>query len=111
MGKNNKEGTTTTTATNNTSRTRKSQSQSKARPFFPLLVVDEAAQCTEPGLLCALVASKTEQVVLVGDTKQFPPTVASSSKKIRQQLGISPMDRLEKENWLATPLVTPTNND
>jgi len=91
--------------------TLRSQSQSKARPLFSLVVVDEAAQCTEPGLLCALVASKTEQVVLVGDTKQLPPTVASSSQEIRQQLGISPMDRLEKENWLAAPLDNDTNKE
>lgn len=38
----------------------------------------------------------TEQVVLVGDTKQLPPTVAFSSKELRQHLGISPMGRLEQ---------------
>jgi hypothetical protein len=63
---------------------------------FPLVVLDEAAQCTEPALMCALVAARAEQLVMVGDTKQLPPTVASSSKKLRESLGTSPMERLEK---------------
>lgn len=63
---------------------------------FPLVVLDEAAQCTEPALVCALVAARAEQLVMVGDTKQLPPTVASSSKTLRESLGISPMERLEK---------------
>ena len=63
---------------------------------FPLVVLDEAAQCTEPALMCALVAARAEQLVMVGDTKQLPPTVASSSKELRKSLGISPMERLEK---------------
>ena len=63
---------------------------------FPLVVLDEAAQCTEPALMCALVAARAEQLVMVGDTKQLPPTVASSSKELRESLGTSPMDRLEK---------------
>jgi len=62
---------------------------------FPLVVVDEAAQTTEPGLLCALAAGKAEQIVFVGDTRQLPPTVASEVPEIREKLGISPMARLE----------------
>ena len=69
-------------------------------PRFSLVVLDEAAQCSEPGLVCALVASKAAQLVLVGDTKQLPPTVASSSKELRDKLGISPMDRLERDCWI-----------
>jgi len=63
---------------------------------FPLVVLDEASQCTEPALMCALVAARAEQLVMVGDTKQLPPTVASSSEALRKSLGISPMERLEK---------------
>lgn len=62
---------------------------------FRLLVVDEAAQTTEPALVCALAAARAEQAVLVGDTQQLPPTVATSSPEIRNKLGISPMARLE----------------
>lgn len=61
---------------------------------FPIVVLDEAAQTTEPALVCALAASKAEQLVLVGDTRQLPPTV--TSVKLQKTLGISPMARLEK---------------
>ncbi len=63
---------------------------------YSLVVLDEAAQCTEPALMCALVAARAQQLVMVGDTKQLPPTVASSSKELREALGISPMERLEE---------------
>jgi len=62
---------------------------------FPLLVLDEAAQCTEPALMCALMASHADQLVLVGDTQQLPPTVATASKELQKSLGTSPMARLE----------------
>ncbi|KAG7344934.1 DNA helicase [Nitzschia inconspicua] len=64
--------------------------------LFPLVVLDEAAQCTEPALVCALTAAQAQQVILVGDTQQLPPTVTSSSKHLRETLGVSPMERLEK---------------
>lgn len=64
-------------------------------PVFQIVVLDEAAQSTEPALLCALAASKAEQAIFVGDTRQLPPTVASESKKLRDGLGVSPMARLE----------------
>jgi len=63
---------------------------------FPLVVLDEAAQTTEPALLCALVAAKAQQVVLVGDTRQLPPTVTSQNVDIRNGLSLSPMARLEQ---------------
>eukprot|EP00980_Cylindrotheca_fusiformis_P009826 scaffold2164_cov106-Cylindrotheca_fusiformis.AAC.9 len=67
---------------------------------FPLVVLDEAAQTTEPALLCALAASQAEQLVLVGDTKQLPPTVVVATplqKNYRKNhLGRSPMARLEE---------------
>ncbi|CAJ1934374.1 unnamed protein product [Cylindrotheca closterium] len=61
---------------------------------FPIVVLDEAAQTTEPALVCALAASKAEQLVLVGDTRQLPPTV--TSVKLQKTLGVSPMARLER---------------
>lgn len=62
---------------------------------FPLVVLDEGSQATEPALLCALSAAKASQLVIVGDTKQLPPTVASSDRELRRTLGTSPMARLE----------------
>ncbi len=61
---------------------------------FPIVVLDEAAQTTEPALICSLAVAKADQVVLIGDTKQLPPTITSND--LRDNLGISPMSRLEK---------------
>ena len=62
---------------------------------FPFVVLDEGSQTTEPALVCALAAAKAEQLVIVGDTRQLPPTVVSGSKELRRSLGTSPMARLE----------------
>lgn len=69
---------------------------------FPLVVLDEAAQTTEPALVCALAAARAEQIVLVGDTRQLPPTI--SSIELRHSLGVSPMARLEKSKIEQTTL-------
>jgi superfamily I DNA and/or RNA helicase len=61
---------------------------------FPLVVLDEAAQTTEPALLCALTAARSNQIVLCGDTRQLSPTVTLMA--LRDTLGVSPMARLEK---------------
>lgn len=50
---------------------------------FPLAVWDKSAKCTEPSFLCAIMAVGAEQVDLVGDTQQLPPTVTPSSKLLR----------------------------
>mmetsp|Transcript_27350 Transcript_27350/g.40378 ORF Transcript_27350/g.40378 Transcript_27350/m.40378 type:complete len:757 (+) Transcript_27350:27-2297(+) len=63
---------------------------------FSIVVLDEAAQTTEPALVCALSAAKARQIVLVGDSKQLPPTVTSDNPELRNTIGISPMARLEK---------------
>jgi hypothetical protein len=61
---------------------------------FSMVVLDEAAQTTEPALVCALAAAKAEQLVMVGDTRQLPPTITFMD--LRDTLGVSPMARLEK---------------
>ena len=60
---------------------------------FDMVVVDESAQTTEPALLCALAAARADQLVLVGDTRQLPPTITCN--EVRGALGVSPMSRLE----------------
>jgi len=62
---------------------------------FPIVILDEAAQTTEPALICALSAAKARQVILVGDTRQLPPTVTTQNPELRNTIGISPMARLE----------------
>ncbi|KAK1734284.1 DNA helicase [Skeletonema marinoi] len=63
---------------------------------FPIVVLDEAAQTTEPALMCALTAAGADQLIMVGDTKQLPPTVTSQNVELRKSIGISPMERLMK---------------
>jgi hypothetical protein len=63
---------------------------------FDLVVLDEAAQTKEPALCCALATAKAEQIVFFGDTRQLPPTVVSADRDLRRQLGLSPMERLER---------------
>ena len=60
---------------------------------FPIVVLDEAAQTTEPALICALTAARASQCILIGDTRQLPPTI--TSMKLKNTLGVSPMARLE----------------
>lgn len=61
---------------------------------FDIVVLDEAAQTTEPALVCALAASKARQVILFGDTMQLPPTVTTQDVELRKTIGVSPMERL-----------------
>ena len=64
--------------------------------MFPIVVLDEAGQTTEPALMCALTSAKAHQVILVGDTQQLPPTVTSEDIELRKTIGTSPMERLLK---------------
>ena len=63
---------------------------------FPIVVLDEAGQTTEPALVCALAAAKARQVILVGDTQQLPPTVTTQDAELRKTIAVSPMERLLK---------------
>lgn len=72
------------------------EDNSKDAPSFPIVVLDEAGQTTEPALICALASAKARQVILVGDTKQLPPTVTTEDVELRKTIGVSPMERLLK---------------
>jgi DNA polymerase III delta prime subunit len=63
---------------------------------FQIVVLDEAAQTTEPALVCALAAAKARQVILVGDPMQLPPTVTTQDAELRKTIGVSPMESLLK---------------
>jgi len=60
---------------------------------FSATVVDEATQCTEPAALIPL--TKSLSAVLVGDSKQLPPTVVSRNA-VDAGLQISIFERMER---------------
>ncbi|CAC5384462.1 Helicase with zinc finger domain 2 [Mytilus coruscus] len=43
------------------------------------IIVDECGMCTEPESMAAIIATKAQQVVLIGDHKQLRPIVMSSN--------------------------------
>lgn len=59
---------------------------------FPTVIVDEASQATEPATLVPLTQG-CEQLVLVGDHYQLPPTIKSFRAQ-QQGLGVSMFTRL-----------------
>jgi len=58
---------------------------------FDLVVIDEACQCTEPGIWQAIL--RADKVVMAGDHCQLPPTVLSDDA-IRAGMKRSTMQRL-----------------
>ena len=42
------------------------------------LIIDEAGMCTEPESIAAIIATKAQQVVLIGDHKQLRPVLKST---------------------------------
>jgi ATP-dependent RNA/DNA helicase IGHMBP2 len=58
---------------------------------FDLVVIDEAAQCTEP--VCWLPVLRSQSLVLAGDHCQLPPTILSP-EAAAEGFGISLMERL-----------------
>ncbi len=65
--------------------------------FFDIIIIDEAGQCTEPSLLVPL-KYETSHVILVGDSKQLPPTVMSKTALQEFNYEQSLFLRLEKTN-------------
>lgn len=59
---------------------------------FPLLVLDEGSQASEPEALIPLCKA-VGQAILVGDHKQLPPVV-QSRKAEERGLGLSLFERL-----------------
>ncbi|PRP80757.1 hypothetical protein PROFUN_11497 [Planoprotostelium fungivorum] len=59
---------------------------------FPVVVIDESTQATEPSSMCALV-KHCEHLIMLGDHFQLPPTVTSERAK-DQGLGLSLYQRM-----------------
>ena len=64
--------------------------------YFPIVIIDECTQATEPAALVPIVAGAAQQVILVGDHHQLPPTVKSDEAS-KGGLADSLFSRLIKE--------------
>ncbi|NXW54028.1 ZGRF1 protein, partial [Eurystomus gularis] len=61
---------------------------------FPVVMLDECSQMTEPASLLPIARFQCEKLVLVGDPKQLPPTVQGSESVHEKGLEQTLFDRL-----------------
>ncbi|XP_008565241.1 PREDICTED: protein ZGRF1 [Galeopterus variegatus] len=61
---------------------------------FPVVVLDECSQITEPASLLPIARFECEKLVLVGDPKQLPPTIQGSDAAHENGLEQTLFDRL-----------------
>ncbi|XP_020743589.2 5'-3' DNA helicase ZGRF1 isoform X1 [Odocoileus virginianus] len=61
---------------------------------FPVVVLDECSQMTEPASLLPIARFECEKLILVGDPKQLPPTIQGSDAAHENGLEQTLFDRL-----------------
>ncbi|KAL1772158.1 ZGRF1 isoform X2 [Sigmodon hispidus] len=61
---------------------------------FPVVVLDECSQMTEPASLLPIARFESEKLILVGDPKQLPPTIQGSDAAHEHGLEQTLFDRL-----------------
>ncbi|XP_037686413.1 protein ZGRF1 [Choloepus didactylus] len=61
---------------------------------FPVVVLDECSQITEPASLLPIARFECEKLILVGDPKQLPPTIQGSDPAHENGLEQTLFDRL-----------------
>ncbi|XP_071953207.1 5'-3' DNA helicase ZGRF1-like [Antedon mediterranea] len=61
---------------------------------FPVVLLDECSQMTEPASLLPVAKFHCEEIVLVGDPKQLPPTIQKSESSTNYGLEQTLFDRL-----------------
>ncbi|KAL6059656.1 hypothetical protein STEG23_037121, partial [Scotinomys teguina] len=61
---------------------------------FPVVVLDECSQMTEPASLLPIARFESEKLILVGDPKQLPPTIQGSDAAHENGLEQTLFDRL-----------------
>lgn len=73
----------------------KPDSPSSRDHIFDTIIIDEISQSLEPQCWIPLIHHKTaKKLILAGDNKQLPPTVKSSSNKVKAVLERTIFDRL-----------------
>ncbi|XP_068706006.1 5'-3' DNA helicase ZGRF1-like isoform X2 [Montipora foliosa] len=73
---------------------------------FPVLLLDECSQMTEPVSLLPMARFECQRLVLVGDPKQLSPTIQGSEPEHEAGLEQTLFDRLIKMGYEATLLRT-----
>ncbi|EHB10450.1 hypothetical protein GW7_01310, partial [Heterocephalus glaber] len=73
---------------------------------FPVVVLDECSQMTEPTSLLAIARFECEKLILVGDPKQLPPTIQGSEAAHENGLEQTLFDRLCLMGHKPVPLRT-----
>ncbi|XP_056017208.1 protein ZGRF1-like isoform X2 [Ostrea edulis] len=73
---------------------------------FPVMIVDECSQMTEPASLFPVSKFACQKLVLVGDPKQLDPTIQGSEANHTQGLEQTMFDRLIKMGHIPTMLRT-----
>ncbi|XP_070545124.1 uncharacterized protein [Ptychodera flava] len=73
---------------------------------FPVVLLDECSQMTEPTSLLPMARFECEKLVLVGDPKQLNPTIQGSESAHQSGLEQTLFDRLTRMGHLATLLRT-----
>ncbi|KNC75007.1 hypothetical protein SARC_12459 [Sphaeroforma arctica JP610] len=71
------------------------------QPFsFPVVLLDESSQMTEPQAWLPIVPFGVEKLVLVGDHRQLPPTIQTdiASEARGQGLEFTMFERLARDN-------------
>ncbi|NWH68962.1 ZGRF1 protein, partial [Geococcyx californianus] len=61
---------------------------------FPVVMLDECSQMTEPASLLPIARFQCEKLILVGDPKQLPPTIQGSESAHEKGLEQTLFDRL-----------------
>lgn len=69
---------------------------------FPLVLLDESSQLTEPLTMVPLVRFQSSRLIMIGDPLQLPPTLTTSSDedKVGQGLDKTLFDRLTEASLL-----------
>ncbi len=70
----------------------------------PIVILDECSQMTEPMSILPIATFACERVLLVGDSKQLPPTITSNSKVIGLERTL--FERLHESGCPSTMLRT-----
>ncbi|XP_040411905.1 protein ZGRF1 isoform X6 [Cygnus olor] len=73
---------------------------------FPVVMLDECSQMTEPASLLPIARFQCEKLVLVGDPKQLPPTIQGSESVHEKGLEQTLFDRLCLMGHKTIPLRT-----